>query len=157
MRSALALAAVVAVVPGVASAASPREERSHATACLASRVDDGRVHAGAITGLIDPFTDVVDGRFRLRVGPYRDIATGLTQKILWTVPAARRASWRFVVRGRTISGPRRVFVQRFVQASADDQTLRYYPSIIKPPSVGCWRLTIMTGKLRNALVVRVDP
>jgi hypothetical protein len=36
--------------------------------CPASPVYDGSVNAGVIRGLIDPETDVVDGRFRLHVG-----------------------------------------------------------------------------------------
>jgi hypothetical protein len=131
----------------------------HAVAtCPASPVDGARVHAGVITAGIDPYTDVVDGRFRLHVGEYRDLANGIFQKILWWAPSDRRVGGRLVVRGRTLFGPKRTFVQRFDRAYTDDpaDTKAYYPSTVVPPSAGCWKLTLTTGKLRNALVARVD-
>jgi hypothetical protein len=151
----LLLAALALVLGGTASSLG-----AHGTggaACVASPVDGSVVHAGVITGGIDPYTDVVDGRFRLRVGPWRDRATGLTQKILWWAPSSRRAGGVLVVRGRTILGRKKTFVQRLFEAGTEDQSRRYYPSIIKPPSAGCWRLTLKTGRLRNALTARVDP
>jgi hypothetical protein len=126
-------------------------------ACPASRVDGSLVHAGAIRGGIDAETDVLDGRFRLHVGEYRDLAAGIFQKILWWIPSDRKGiGGRLVVRGRTLYGPKRTFVQRFDRAYADDTTRAFYPSTIVPPSAGCWKLTLTTGKLRNALVVQVD-
>jgi hypothetical protein len=127
-------------------------------ACPASRVDGNLVHAGVITGGIDPETDVVDGRFRLHVGELRDVASQTFQKILWYAPANRRLGGQLVVRGRRIFGPKGTFVQKFNRAYAvpDDATRAFYPSTIIPPSAGCWRLTLTTGKLRNALVARVD-
>jgi hypothetical protein len=144
-----------ALVAAGALAGAASGERVSPT-CPASPVDGNYVHAGVIRGGIDTLTDVVNGRFQLRVGPYRDVTSGLTQKILWSVPAERRANGLLVVRGRTIYGRKRTFVQKFFQAGTEDQTRRYYPSIISPPSAGCWRLTLTTGKLRNALVARVD-
>jgi hypothetical protein len=120
-------------------------------------VDGSLVHAGAITGGIDPYTDIVDGRFRLHVGEYRDLTRGIFQKILWSIPSDRKGiGGRLVVRGRTLFRPKRTFVQRFNRAYADDTTKAFYPSTIVPPSAGCWKLTLTTGKLRNALVARVD-
>jgi len=125
-------------------------------ACPAARVDGNLVHAGAITGGIDPYTDVVDGRFRLHVGEIRDAATQTYQKILWWAPVNRRIGGELVMRGRTLYGPKRTFVQKFQYAGTDDQTRRYFPSTVVPPSAGCWKLTLSTGKLRNSLVARVD-
>jgi hypothetical protein len=128
-------------------------------ACPASRVDGEQVHAGVITGGIDPYTDVVDGRFRLHVGELRDVASQTYQKILWWAPADRRIGGQLVIRGRTLFGAKRKFEQRLNRAYSDDTTdttKAYYPSTIAPPSAGCWRLTLTTGKLRNALTVRVD-
>jgi len=124
--------------------------------CPASPVDGGYVHAGVIRGAIDTETDVVNGRFRLHVGEYRDLARGIFQKILWSVPENRRVGGRLVIRGRTLLGPKRTFVQRFNRAYADDTSVAFYPSTIVPPRAGCWKLTLRTGHLRNALVVRVD-
>jgi hypothetical protein len=149
----VALAGVVAL--GVATADVAGGQRVSAT-CPASPVDGNYVHAGVIKGGIDVLTDVVDGHFRLRVGSYRDAARGLNQKILWSVPVSRRAGARLVVRGRTINGAKRTFVQKFWEAGTDDPANHYYPSIVSPPSAGCWRLTLTTGKLKNAVVARVD-
>jgi len=127
-------------------------------ACPASRVDGGLVHAGVITGGIDPETDVVDGRLRLHVGELRDVASQTLQKILWYAPAYRSVGGRLVVRGRRMLGPKGTFVQKFNRAYAvpDDATRAFYPSTIIPPGAGCWELTLTTGKLRNVLVARVD-
>jgi hypothetical protein len=152
------LLVLFAAVAATATAATAGVSTPRAGVCAATPVDGNFVHAGVIRGAIDPETDVVDGRFRLHVGEYRDLARGIFQKILWSVPADRRVGGRLVVRGRTVVGPKRTFVQRFNRAYAvpDDATQAFYPSTIIPPSVGCWRLTLTTGRLRNALTVRVD-
>ena len=154
MRLGFALASlvVVAVVLG-----GPASGKSVVRTCPASPVDGNYVHAGVIRGAIDPETDVVDGRFRLHVGEYRDLGRGIFQKILWSIPSNRkRIGGRLVVRGRTLFGPKRTFVQRFNRAYADDTTQAFYPSTIVPPNAGCWKLALTTGKLHNALVARVD-
>jgi hypothetical protein len=154
MRRALALASIAAIAAAIGGSASGKPV---ARTCPASPVDGEQVHAGVITGGIDPYTDVVDGRFRLHVGEYRDVASGIFQKILWWVPSARKGiGGQLVIRGRTLYGRNRTFVQKFQYAGTEDQTNRSFPSTIVPPSAGCWRLTLTTGKLRNALTVRVD-
>ena len=149
----VAVATVVAVLVGGTASGKPV-----ARTCPASPVYGARVNAGVIVGGIDPYTDVVDVRFRLHVGEYRDLAQGTFQKVLWWAPSDRRIGGRLVVRGRTLFGPKRTFGQRFDRAYTDDpaDTKAYYPSTMVPPKAGCWRLTLTTGKLRNALVVRVD-
>ena len=153
MRVFLALAGAAAVAAAMGTAASGLRIPS---ACPASPVDGSVVHAGVITGGIDPYTDVVDGRFRLHVGDVRDVATQTYQKILWSVPANRRIGGQLVLRGRTLYGRVRTFVQKFQYAWTEDQTRRYFPSTVVPPSAGCWRFILTTGHLRNALVARVD-
>jgi hypothetical protein len=149
----LAAAAAVAASLGGSASGTPG-----ARTCPASPVDGSQVHAGVITAGIDPYTDVVDGRFRLHVGEYRDVASGTFQKILWWAPADRRVGGRLVVRGHRLFGPKRTFVQRFNRAYSvpDDPARAFYPSTIIPPRAGCWKLTLTTGKLRNSLVARVD-
>lgn len=151
--AAAGVALLAATAGGVAS--GHRVIRS----CPASPVDGAQVHAGVITGGIDPFTDVVEGRFRLHAGELRDVKNGIFQKILWWAPANRRIGGVLVVRARTIYGPRRSFVQRFNRAYTNDTNdpKAYYPSTVVPPKAGCWRLRLRTGHLRNTLVVRVDP
>jgi hypothetical protein len=150
---AAAFAALAAAALGGSATGSPVVRT-----CPASPVDGEQVHAGVITAGIDPYTDIVGGLFRLHVGEYRDVASGTFQKILWWAPANRRIGGRLVIRGRTLFGARRTFVQRFNRAYTDNPNdpRAFYPSTIVPPNAGCWRLTVTTGKLRNALVVRVD-
>jgi len=153
MKSAAVLAGAVATAALLGGSASGKPA---ARTCPASPVDGEQVHAGVITAGIDELTDVVDGRFRLHVGKYRDVARGIFQKVLWWAPAERRVGGRLVLRARSLYGPKRTFVQRFNRAYADDETKAFYPSYVIPPRAGCWKLTLTTGKLRNALVVRVD-
>jgi hypothetical protein len=148
---AFAIPVVVAAALGGSASGTPV-----AQTCPASPVDGEAVHAGVITAGIDPYTDVVDGRFRLHVGEYRDVANGIFQKVLWWAPSDRRVGGRLVVRARTLYGPKRTFVQRLNRAYSDDTTKAFYPSTVIPPSAGCWKLTLTTGKLRNSLVARVD-
>jgi hypothetical protein len=154
MRRALALASIAAIAAAIGGSASGKPV---ARTCPASPVDGSQVHAGVITGGIDPYTDVVDGLFRLHVGEYRDVASGTFQKILWWVPSTRKGiGGRLVIRGHTLFGPKRKFVQRFDFAGNEDKTRLFYPSTVVPPSAGCWKLRLITGKLRNTLVARVD-
>jgi hypothetical protein len=64
-------------------------------ACLATPVHGNVVRAGPFVGYVVPLYDVVNGRFRLHVGEYRNPATGLSQKIPWFIPR------RYPVRGRS--------------------------------------------------------
>lgn len=102
--------------------------------------------------------DVVDGRFRLHVGDYRDKAIGLSQKIPWFVAMRAGTARSVLVTGTRLSPSRRTFRQRFGRASypAQDQEGRYvYPSILSPPAAGCWRLRFRSGKVDARVVVLV--
>jgi hypothetical protein len=127
--------------------------------CLSTRTDGKTVHAGPFTGGIDPDYDVVAGRFRLHVGAYRDRATGLSQKILWSLPLSYRVGPALVVRGRRLAPPGGTFVQRLAEAGSTSTMpdKHYFPSTLRPPRPGCWRLSFRTGAARGYLVVRVDP
>ena len=125
--------------------------------CLAKRVDGDKVHAGPFTGLIDPDYDVVGGRFRLHVGAYRDRATGLSQKIPWFLPRAYRVGVFLVVHGRRLAPGPGAFTQRFPEAGSSDPTDPHvFPSVLRPPRPGCWRLTFWTGRAAGSLLVRID-
>src|ERR1041385_1608853 len=89
-------------------------------ACPATPVHGSVVRAGAFTGYVTPAYDVVQGRFRLHVGEYRDRATGLSQKIPWFVPLRYRVSDWLVVRGRRLDAPARPFLDRFTIAYSAD-------------------------------------
>ena len=127
--------------------------RSYKTAsrfCPATRVDGQRVWAGPFWGLIVRRYDVVNGRFRLHVGQYRDRATGLSQKIPWRVSGEADVGRRLDIRARRLPprSPRR-FHQRLHNAGG------IFPSIIKPPAEGCWRLRFTSGSARGKLIVLV--
>lgn len=101
--------------------------------------------------------DVLNGRFRLRVGGYRDKQRGLTQKIPW--PVSRRAA---VGRRLRIDAKRlppqtpRTFHQKLRRTSAlGDRKRWFFPSIIRPPAEGCWRLRFRSGRTTGRLVVVV--
>jgi hypothetical protein len=123
--------------------------------CLAAKVPGDRVHAGPFSGPISQSYDVVDGRFRLHVGRYRDRAIGLSQKIPWFLPRSYRVGPRLVVRGRRLAPPGRTFTQTFPEAGSLTPDEHVFPSILKPPSEGCWRLTLRTAHVKGSLLVLV--
>lgn len=124
--------------------------------CLATAVHGNEVHAGPLTGLVYPEYDIVEGRFRLHVGGYRDRATGLSQKIPWLLPRSYRVGSSLVVQGRRLAPPGRTFTQKLPEAvSSDSPDQHVFPSIIRPPSAGCWHLTFRTGHVTGSLVVLV--
>jgi hypothetical protein len=124
-------------------------------ACLATPVHGSIVKAPPFTGRIAPQHDVVDGRFALHVGPLRDPATELSQKILWVLPGKYRKNvgpqlaftWRLegIVRSRA---------RTYGTSRAGDSNY-YFPSVLAPPLAGCWTLTLTTGRVRARLTVFV--
>lgn len=150
------IAACVAVCVTVGVFSSVAGASSYAS-CAATPVRNGEVKAGPFTGLVVPEYDVVAGRFRLHVGPYRDRATGLSQKIPW-FSATNRVGNRLVVTGsRLHPTPARTFKQTFVSAIGGGGSGVVFPSIISPPSSGCWRLKLQSGRVSSFLTVRVTP
>jgi hypothetical protein len=110
------------------------------------------VRAGPFRGYISPTYDIVEGRFRLHVGPYRDRATGLTQKILWLASRRTGAVRSLAIVGNRLAPrPRRTFRQVFRSSGRT-----YFPTNISPPSPGCWQLDLSSGAARGSLVARVD-
>jgi hypothetical protein len=130
--------------------------------CMAAPVQrqtDGRlvVEAGPLVGNVTEY-DNVRGRFSLRVGSNRT-ATGLSQKIPWFPVARTRLGDTLVVTGIALSLPRpRSFRQVFHAAQGVGGGQRtMFPSIISPPSVGCWRFTLTTGPTTASIAVLVRP
>jgi heat shock protein HslJ len=121
----------------------------------ATRVDGSKVRAGPFVGLIYPEYDVVNGRFRLHVGPHRDRTAGLSQKILWRVSRQADVGRRLRIRGRRLPplSPR-TFRQKLRRAGGDENQWNF-PSIIRPPAEGCWRLRFTSGSTTRSLVVLV--
>jgi hypothetical protein len=119
-------------------------------ACPATPVDveAERVRIGPFRGELAGRYDIVDGRFRLHVGSYRDLETGLTQKIPWFAPRSSDVGERLTITGRRLYRRARPFTQRFGRAGTSSSTDPYvYPSIIRMPAPGCWRLTFRSGEV----------
>jgi hypothetical protein len=104
--------------------------------CPATPVEGSRVRAGPFTGEIVRKYDVVNGRFRLHVGPYRDRATGLSQKIPWLLPKKYRAE-TVTVRGRRLA-PRGGAFHDSLENVGFDQGKQVFPSSFSPPKAGWW-------------------
>jgi hypothetical protein len=125
--------------------------------CDATPVHGAYVRAGRFTGAITPEYDVLNGRFRLRVGGYRDETTGLTQKIAWTVSRRSDVGRRLRIDAKRLP-PRtpRTFHQKLRRTSGlGDRKRWFFPSIIAPPAEGCWRLRFRSGRTTGSLIVLV--
>lgn len=130
---------------------------SKAGFCPATRLRGAKVRAGPFVGLIDRRYDVLRGRFRLRVGAYRNRRTGLTQKIPWRISREADVGKRLRVDARRLQ-PRssRRFQQAFRRTSAvGDEQRWFFPSIIRPPAKGCWRLRLRSGATTGGLIAFV--
>jgi hypothetical protein len=126
-------------------------------ACLATPVHGNTVRAGPFVGYIVPQYDVVNGRFRLHVGEYRDRATGLSQKIPWFIPRRYPVRASVVVVGRRLGSVRGRFRDVLHQAaSPTDSEMWVFPSSFSPPRAGCWRLTFHSGRVTGKLTVLVS-
>ena len=126
-------------------------------ACLATPVHGNVVRAGPFVGYIVPQYDVVNGRFRLHVGEYRNPATGLSQKIPWFISRRYPLRGSLVVVGRRLGSVRGRFKNVLHQSwSPRDPNRWVFPSSFSPPSPGCWRLTFQSGRVTGKLTVLVS-
>lgn len=157
-RTAIIVAvAVVVVVVGLAVGGGGGSDDPASAPCPATRVDGQYVHARRFTGVISPDYDVLNGLFRLRVGAYRDAKTGLTQKILWSVSRQARVGARLRIDARRLPPlSSRTFRVTLGRTSAmGDRRRWFFPSVIKPPAEGCWRLRFTSGRTTGGLIVLV--
>jgi hypothetical protein len=113
--------------------------------CLATPVHGNTVRAGPFAGVILRRYDVLNGRFRLHVGQYRDARTGLSQKIAWSVPSDAQIGSTLVVTWRLLHAERRSF-RDVLQLAGTSTSNRFFPSSFSPQSAGCWRLTFTERK-----------
>ena len=112
------------------------------------------VKVGPLTGMVTAY-DSVGGRFNLRVGSLRT-RDGLSQKIPWFVDSGAKVGDTLVVNGTALSEPRpRTFRQVFRSARVGTRSM--FPSVIAPPSAGCWMLTFTSGPMKARLAVVVRP
>ena len=125
-----------------------------ASVCLATSVHGNIVRAGAFSGAILRRYDVLNDRFRLHVGPYRDARRQLSQKIAWSVSPRARVDNELVVKWRLLHAQGRSF-EDILQLAGTSNANRFFPSSFSPPVAGCWRLTFKSGSLHGALTVVV--
>lgn len=105
----------------------------------------------------------VNGRFSVFAHGFNPV-TGINEKIMWVVPnrtsarSGKRISVTWRRHGRTAR------VQRFGRSGDVPGTRRgrelwvpIYPSILRAPSQGCWKLRIRTGRIRTTMFVLVQP
>jgi hypothetical protein len=110
------------------------------------------VKVGPLVGGVTTY-DRVNGRFSLRVGSLRTLG-GLSQKIPWFPEPGAKIGDTLVVTGKALSLPRpRSFTQTFRVALSP----RMFPTIIAPPSAGCWMFTFTTGSTTASIGVLVRP
>jgi hypothetical protein len=124
--------------------------------CLATPVsaDRSRVHAGPFVGGLAAGYDDVDGRFSLRVGGMR--TASMSSKIPWFLKTAgyKNVS-KLVVTGRRL-GTRTHWAQT-LSGGTNGGGEYVYPSILKPPATGCWRLTFRAGTAVGSLTMLARP
>jgi hypothetical protein len=123
--------------------------------CPATRVHGARVRAGPFAGGIVRRYDVVDGRFRLHVGRYRDRVSGLTQKIPWWISRQADVGRRLRIDARRLPPQRPRRFRQVLHRTGGDERRWVFPSIIKPPAEGCWRMDFTSGGTAGSLVVLV--
>jgi hypothetical protein len=146
-------AGLACALAGAASSASDRAGSSNFT-CMATLVHGDVVRAGPFAGGIYPKYDVVNGRFRLHVGPWRDRSIGLSQKIPWFLPGKYQVGPFLVVKGRRLAPAGGSFTVR-LQEGGIGPSQHVFPSNLSPPKPGCWRLSFQTRLVQGRLIVRV--
>jgi hypothetical protein len=134
------------------------------TACLATPVsaDRSTVNVGPFVGTLAARYDDVNGRFSLRVGGMRTAT--MSSKIFWLLPPGYvlpndgpNGETRLVVTGRWLGTPVRRFKQVFLGGKGGTDQRYGFPSILKPPAVGCWRLTFRAGTVSGSATMLARP
>lgn len=104
----------------------------------------------------------VEGRFAV-------YATGVNpkthhnEKVMWLAPSDEPETAKLLARlqitGRRLGvAHKQTFTHRFGGSySADMPGEQLFPSILRPPTAGCWKLTLQTGSLTSSIVVRALP
>ncbi len=141
-----------ALVLAAAAIASPSTTCSATTVHYgATRVGVPWIKAGGFTGHLFAYgaRTLMDGRVNGSDGLVLYTGGGSADpamKVLWT--ARRRPAAWLVLSGHRVDAAG-VFAQRF-RANRAGQ----FPSIVKIPDAGCWRLSLKAGRLRATVLVR---
>jgi hypothetical protein len=102
----------------------------------------------------------VDGRFSVYARGVNPV-TGIAEKIMWVVPARATARANRGMRIAWRRGDRRYVqddpsgVGKPLGKRLDEPLI--YPSTLRAPSPGCWRLTLRTGRIKTTMRVLVQP
>lgn len=136
------------------TARDPATASESPPACAATRVDGNVVRAGPFAGHVAPQYDIVNERFRLRVGRYRDRKAGLTQMIPWFVRPGAPVGRSLRVTGKRLT-PRPGSFMQTLQRTRGSSGGYVFPSIIAPPAEGCWRVKLASGGSTARLTVVV--
>jgi hypothetical protein len=172
MKSALALVIAAIALLGL-SAGTQASRGAGRGACLSARVRNepnpalGTLNGSwvqpnpastQIWGYLWEEGEILNGRFAVYVGGVNP-STGYSQKVLWGMPST--ASHEQMLRARlTLSGvrlsprPKASFVQHLSGAYSGDTQGQLFPSILKVPRAGCWKLSLQTGNIKASIVVR---
>jgi hypothetical protein len=158
MGSGKAVLVLAALLTAGAAATAQTAVRAD-SACAASTVRYGATRVGvpwlsagrAFVGHVFYYSDILgDGRVNQSDGAVA--YAGVPGKILWVPRNRRRAGATLVVTAKRLDGTGSV-VDRF-SASPGFQ----FPSELRLPEAGCWRLTLRSGRLRATAVVHaVEP
>jgi hypothetical protein len=172
MKRALALLIAAPAVLGLSAGSSASHAAPRAT-CLSARVHDeanpalGTLSGGrwvqaspASTGLVGYLWEkgeILNGRFAAFVGGVNP-STRYSQKVLWAAPST--ASHEEMLRARlTLTGvrlsprPKARFIQHFTGAYSDQTPGQLFPSILKVPRAGCWKLSLRARGVSASIVV----
>jgi hypothetical protein len=115
----------------------------------ATRVGTPWVAAGrAFTGHAFYYSEIL-GEGRVNQSDGLVAYAGVPGKVLWVPRNRRRAGATLVITARRLDGDG-AFTRRLRAAPG-----RQFPSQLKLPAAGCWRLTLRSGRLGSSVVVQV--
>ena len=106
------------------------------------------VGAQRIVGFLYSYEETL-GDARVRQAPGLVVYAGSLHKVAWFPRRWSGTAKGFVIEGRRLDGPG-AFRLRSTRAAAPV----FYPSSLRIPSAGCWRLTLRTGSRNWTLHVR---
>jgi hypothetical protein len=101
----------------------------------------------------------VDGRFSVYAHGFNPV-NGINEKIMWVIPYRLRRLASTRLRIDWIKDGRRQRVQRYGDSPRHSDGARHYivyPSILRAPSTGCWKLRLTSGHIHVGMHVLVQP
>ena len=145
------LVAALAAAAATAHLAAGKEPAAPCTATTvhytATRVGTPWVAAGHLfTGHVFYYSEIA-GDARVNQSDGLVAYAGVPGKVLWVPRSRRRAGATLLVTGQRLDGAG-AFAQRLRETPGAQ-----FPSQVTIPAVGCWRLTLRSGRLRASVVL----